>query len=258
MTDKLERRVGNTVATPLVELRTIWPDAIRIFFRKFTFFRVEIAAATGLRFFFTIFTTLIIGSGLYQLVIGLSYKSVYEKTVVIHFNLFGYWLIETLWAVMSTAVIDIPFILLVAYLSYYWVSHTKHKNAHWLQQAQTIAITWAITVLCIQAVYLLNGSVREVIFRGMNFANRAVLEHRYSPLITYIFSGLLTAPIVAYRYNLLLHGNKILYSLTRRDRWLLLGFQLVILEGGTALVSQFMLHLPFVINLHQTLSKLWI
>lgn len=258
MTDNLEEHVGKTFSTPLAELKTIWLDAFRIFFRKFTFLRSEIAAATWRRFFITIFTTLVVGSGLYQLALGLSYKAFYEQNLKMHFNLFSYWFTETLWSVTSSAVVDIPFILLVAYLSYYWVSHAKEENAHWIQEAHMIAITWVITALCIKAVYLLGGSVREAIFRNMNFANRAIQEHRYSPTLNYLFSVLLTTPILAYRYNLRLHGNKILNGLAGRDRWLLLGFQLLMLEGGTLLVSQFVQHLPFVINLHQTLGKLWL
>lgn len=257
MTDKFES-AGKTRLTPRIDLWTLWLNAFRIFGRNFTFLRDEIAAATWPRFFITIFTTLVLGSGIVTLVLGLSYKAVYEKTLRIPFNLLGYWLVETLWTVLSTAVVEIPFILLVAYLSYYWVSHSKDENTHWIQEAHTIAITWAVTALCVQAVYLLGGTVRETIFRGMNFATRAVQEHRYSPLLSFIFSGLLTAPIVAYRYNLLLHGNKILKHLIRRNHWLLLGFQFILLEGGTLLVSQLVLHLPIVISLHEALSKLWI
>ncbi|MBA3873131.1 MAG: hypothetical protein H0X30_28695, partial [Anaerolineae bacterium] len=84
------------------------------------------------------------------------------------------------------------------------------------------------------------------------------VEHRYTPISSYIFSGLLTAPIIAYRYNLRLHGNRILHSLNRRNRWLLLAFQFILLEGGTLLISRFVLNLPFVTNLYQSLSKLWL
>jgi hypothetical protein len=241
-----------------LELRTIWANALWIFLRRFHLLRDEIAAATWSRFIATILTTLIISSGVNQLVFGLSYKGIYESTLRTPFNLFGFWLVETFWTVTTSALIDIPFILLVAYLSFYWVSHAKDENAHWLQEAHMLAITWAFTVILAQAVYLLGGSVREALFGHMNFATRAIQERRYSPILSYLFSGLLTAPIIAYRYNLRLHGNKMLNSLTGRDRWLLLGFQFIVLEGGILLVSQFVLHLPFVINLHQTLGKLWI
>lgn len=258
MTDNFADSVGKTFPTPLVALQTLWLDAFRIFLRKFAFLRVEIAVATWWRFFITIFTTLIVASGLYQIVIGLSVKGVYEKTLHLQFNLFGYWLVETLWMVVTTAIIDIPFILLIAYLSYYWVSHSRDKKGQWLQQAHTIAITGVVTALCIQAVYLLGGTVREAIFRGMNIMTRAAQEHRYSPLLSFLFSGLFAAPFVVYRYNLLSRGNKMLYSLTGRNRWLLLAFQFLALEGGTLLVSQLVLHLQFVVSFHQSLSKFWV
>jgi hypothetical protein len=243
---------------PLIELRTIWVGATRIFFRKFNYLSDEIAAATWRRFLITVITTLIVSSGLYHLALGLSYQGTLQKSFGLHFNLLGYWIVETLWAVVTASLIDIPFILLVAYLSYYWISHTKDEDAHWIQEAQALAITWVITAILVQGVYLLGGVVREALFRNMLFTTRLNLEHRYSPILNYLFSGLLTAPIVAYRYNLRLHGNKILNGLTGRDRWLLLAFQFVMLEGGTLLVGRFLLNLPFIADLHQILGKLWV
>ncbi len=258
MTQPIDERLANLHPIPFVELRTIWANAFWISLRQFRRLRDEIASATWRRFFMTTLTTLAIISGVNQLVFGLSYKGIYESTLRMPFNLFGFWLVETFWTVTTSALIDIPFILLVAYLSFYWVSHAREENAHWLQEAHMLAITWAFTAICVQALYLLGGTVREAVFGHMNFATRAIQERRYSPILSYLFSGLFTAPIVAYRYNLRLHGNKILNSLNGRDRWLLLGFQFVVLEGGMLLVGQFLLHLPFVANLHQTLGKLWI
>ncbi len=244
--------------TLLAEVRSIWSDALRIVLRKFSVLNDEIAASTWRRFILTVVSTLLVSSGLYHLALGLSYKGIYEQQFRIHFDLLGYWLIETLWAVTTRSIIDIPLILLVAYLSYYWVSHTKDENAHWIQEAQTLVITWTISALCVQALYLLGGVVRESIFHNMSIMTRTSLEHRYSPILTYLFSGLLTAPIIAYRYNLRLHGNKILNGLTGRDRWLLLGFQFVMLEGGTLLLGRLVLNLPVIVNLHSALGRLWL
>lgn len=256
MTQHVDQPTAKT--NRLYELRTLWANALWIFLRRFHLLRNEIAAATWPRFLMIILTTLAISSGVNQLVFGLSYKGIYESTLRTPFNLFGFWIVETFWTVTTSALIDIPFILLVAYLSFYWVSRSREENAHWLQDAHVLAITWAFTAILAQAVYLLGGSVREALFGHMNFATRAIQERRYSPILSYLFSGLFTAPIIAYRYNLRLHGNKIFNGLTGRNRWLLLGFQFLMLEGGTLLASQLILHLPFIVNLHQTLGKLWI
>ena len=183
-------------------LRTIWVDAVLIFVRKFNYLHKEIRFATWGRFFLTIITTLFVGSGLYQLAIGLSIEGIYEKTLRLPFNLFGYWWVQTLWAVVTLAIINIPIILLAAYLSFNWFSRTKQENTYWLQEAQMLVITWTITFLLIQAVRLLGGVVTDAFYRSTtNFLTRASVEHRYTPITSYIFSGLLTAPIIARKFD---------------------------------------------------------
>jgi hypothetical protein len=258
MTPHFESTGTNPLRRLLAELRAIWLDAFRIFFRKFDFLRAEIAAATWRLFFLTIFAPLFVSVGLYQLVMGLSVQGAYEKTLRIPFNLGGYWLVQTLWSVGSAALIDIPLILLVAYLSQFWLSLTIHQRPRWVQQAHALAITWSVSILLIQAITLLEGVTREALFSHMFFTQRAIMEHRYSPLISFIFAGLLTAPIIAYRYNLRLHSNTILNGIKSRDRWLLLAFQFIMLEGGTLLVSTVILNLPIVTNFYQSLNKLWL
>ena len=193
--------------TLVAELRSIWLNIIKLSLRKFNYLNAEIKGATWWRFLLTIITTLVVASGLYHLALGLSYQGAYEKQLRIQFNLVGYWLVETLWSVGSAALIDIPIILLVAYLTYHWLSHTREEKTLWIHEAHMLAITWALSAICIQAVFLLEGATREAVFRNMNIISRALQEHRYSPILSYLFAGLLTAPIVAYRYNLRLHGN---------------------------------------------------
>ncbi|MEP6988745.1 MAG: hypothetical protein ABI970_24300, partial [Chloroflexota bacterium] len=137
MTLPVEQGTVRRLPKWLGALWTIWLDAILIFLRKFNYLRKEIASATWGRFFLTMITTLFVGSGLYQLAIGLSIQGIYEKNLRLSFNLFGYWWVQTLWSVLTLAIINIPFILLVAYLSFNWASRAKQENAYWLQQAQT-------------------------------------------------------------------------------------------------------------------------
>ena len=244
--------------TLVAELRSIWLNTIKLSLRKFNYLSTEIADATWRRFLLTILTTLVVASGLYHLALGLSYQGAYEKQLRIQFNLAGYWIVETLWSVGSAALIDIPIILLVAYLTYHWLSHTREEKTLWIHEAHMLAITWALSAICIQAIFLLEGATREAVFRNMNIISRALQEHRYSPIFSYVFSGLLTAPIIAYRYNLRLHGNKILNGIQGRQRWMLLAFQFIMLEGGILLVSKLVLNLPVMIDLHQTLSRVWL
>ena len=241
--------------TLLTELWSIWSNGLDIFRRNFEALRDELAAATWRRFFLTIISTIFLGQGLYRLLLGLFDKLIFERSGRPFPNLGSYWVVLTAWSTVTSALINIPFVLLVAYLSYYWVSH-QDEESHWVQEAQMLASTWTITSICIHLVNILGLIVIFLSTRNPEtFALHPNISKGTIAILNFVFYGLLTAPFVAYRYNLRLHGNRILNGLTGRDRWILLGFQIIMLEGGTLFVSRFLLHLPIVENLYQQLLR---
>lgn len=240
----------------LAELVSIWLNALWIFRRDFDALEDELAAATWRRFFLTITTTILVGVGLYRLLMGLFTAVQFDQFIGVPFHLANYWVVETAWFSVNAALVDIPFILLVAYLSFYWVSHDKEGKAHWVQEAQMLAITWTVTFVCLEILSALSFIIVTLITRDLRtLALRTSLQRGSVTILNYVFFGLLPIPLVAYRYNLRLHGNKILNGLTGRDRWLLLGFQIVMLEGGTFFVSRLISHLPVIENLYQSLLR---
>jgi hypothetical protein len=247
----------NIVRTLFAEVRSIWSNALAIFRRDFDRLNAELVVATWRRFFLTITMTILLGIGLHYLLLGLFYKIVYEPVFRIRFNLVGYWLMNSGWGSVNAALFDIPFVLLVAYLSYNWIPHTKEENSHWVQEAQMIAITWTVTSVCNHILLSLSLILVIFITRDLRtFSLRTNLQNGSLTILNYLFFGLVPVPITAYRYNLRLHGNKILNGLTGRDRWLLLGFQFVMLEGATLFFGQLVFHLPIIQKLYESLIRL--
>jgi hypothetical protein len=170
----------------------------------------------------------------------------------------GYWLVETLWRTGTSLILEMPFFLLVGYFSYNWVIRQKDEESHWIQEAHMLAITWVIPTFLIEVVYAFGYIINYILFHDMRTLAVKTTLQPYAPVMDFLLLGLLSAPIIAYRYNLRLHGNKILNGITGWNRWLLLGFQLVLLEAGSLFISRFILHLPAVELFHQSLARFWV
>jgi hypothetical protein len=258
MSANVEESVAPTSLSVWAELRAIWVSAAGIFFRRFSFLEAELAAATWRRFFLTMTMAIVLKASAYILGFTLFYTWIYSHTSRRSFNMFAYWFVETLWNIARTTVTNIPLLLLIAYLSYHWVQHTKEERSHWIQEAQMLAITWLVPTLWLEMVYLFGYLAMYILFHDMTtLAVRTAMQDRYASMLSYMFLGLLTAPLVAYLYNLRLHGNSILNGLTGRNRWLLLGTQLVILEGGSFVISRIITNTPAIEFFRLSLSRFW-